>query len=384
MLRSMATVLAAALLLSAGAEPSCADSWALPTVETYVSANGRARMIVTPRDLDSQLAYFEDMVDGKAGPGQREDGAKAARARVERLSGGRWQAVWDRPIPNGVAPVQAIVRDDARYAATFDDWHGTGYGPNAVVLYGPDGRVTRRLALADMLPAFYVDALPHSVSSIDWRREPRFSADGSRIVLPIVIPESGYVRKARTVDLNIRLSDGAASFADAGAWARAGREGCRVRKWQLAAEAAEKAAFLAPLRRPAINDQGSWHAYLREAIARRFGNDRSASSTVLRKPDAPDYAVSESWLREEMTDPTGRGAAFATLSDDNLVAVVQRVAATIPAGRMRGTTLYFAISADRWPAVAAALRRSGATLVHLDPDVPIPQRPERIAQRYGA
>ncbi|WP_230635857.1 hypothetical protein [Sphingomonas sp. Leaf4] len=384
MLRSIATVLGAMVWLSATVEPSCADSWELPEVMTYPSANGRARMIVTPRDLDSQLAYFEDMVDGKATPGQREDGSKAARARVETIQGGQWRVVWDRPIPNGVAPVKAIVRDDGRYAATFDDWHGTGYGPNAVVLYGPDGKVVRRLSLGDVLPAFYVDALPHSVSSIDWRGVPRFSDNGSRIMLPIVIPEHGYVRDARTVDLTIRVSDGAASFADAWDWGRARTAGCRVYRAKLAAEAEHKAAFLAPLRRPTINDERSWHDYLNEARARRFGDGRSSWTTVLRKPDAPDYAVSEGWVRERLTDPTMGDAAFATLSEEHLVAVVRRIAASVPAWRMRGTTLYFAVSADRWSAIEAALRHTGATLVQFDPDVSIAQRRDRIASRYGA
>lgn len=231
--RSVAILAAAALWLSATAVPSCADSWELPGTETYASTDGRARMIVTPRDLESQFAYFEDMQEKTPRPGQREPGHAAARARVERWHGGRWHRVWDRAIPNGVAPVQAIVRGDARYAATFDDWHGTGYGPNAIVVYGPGGRIVRRLALADILPDYYVDALPHSVSSIEWRQKPRFSDDGTAIMLPIVIPEPGYVLDTRTVDLAIRLSDGTPAFTDTSAWGRARTAACRsaTRGW---------------------------------------------------------------------------------------------------------------------------------------------------------
>lgn len=383
-LRSIGGLAAVALWLSATAAPSCADSWAMPETTIYRSADGRTRMVVTPRDLDSQLDYFEDLEQGKAQPGQHPAGEQVARARVERWQGGRWQRVWDRAIPNGVAPVQAIVRNDARYAATFDDWHGTGYGPNAVVLYGADGRIVRRFALADILPGFYIDALPHSVSSIQWRKQPRFSDGGDGIVLPIVIPEHGYIRDARTIDLTIRLSDGTSSFTDTGGWRRARTAGCQVRNARLAAEAEQKEAFLAPLRRPRINDQGGWHDYLREAIARRFGDGRSAWTTVLRKPDAPDYAVSEDWVRERLTDPKVGDSAIATLSEDHLVTVVRQIAASVPAGRMRGKTLYVAVSADRWPAIETALRPLGATLVHFDPELGIAQRPARIAQRYGS
>lgn len=379
----MAVLAATALWLSATATPTCADSWELPETTLYRSADGRARMIVTPRDLESQLAYFEDLQDDAPQPGQRADGEGAARARVERWQGGRWQRVWDRPIPNGVAPVQAIVRNDARYAATFDDWHGTGYGPNVIVLYGADGRIVRRLALADMLPGYYIDALPHSVSSIGWRGDPRFSDDGERIVLPIAIPGNDGFRTDK-VDLTIALADGAVSPADPAAWQAAQTEGCRVHRRQLAAEARHKAEFLAPLRRPATNDQGAWHEYLSEAIARRFGDGRSQASKVLRSPDAADYAISEQWLREELTDPRGGDTAIATLSEPNLVQVLRRIAPTVAPGTQKGNTLYVAISARYWPQVEAALRPLGATLVHLDPEVPIAQRPERIARRYGA
>ena len=160
--------------------------------------------------------------------------------------------------------------------------------------------------------------------------------------------------------------------------------GLPVRNARLAAQAEQKAAFLAPLRRPRINDQGGWHDYLREAIARRFDDGRTASTTVLRKPDAPDYAVSEKWVRERLTDPKVGDAAVAALSEDHLVVVVQRIAGSVPAGRMRGNTLYFAVSADHWPEIETALRPLGATLVHLDPDAPIAQRPERTARLYGA
>jgi len=382
-LRSIGGLAAVALWLSATAAPSCADSWAMPETTIYRSADGRARMVVIPRDLDSQLDYFEDMERGKAQPGQRLAGEQVARARVERWQGGRWQGVWDRPIPNGVAAVEAIVRGDGRYAATFDDWHGTGYGSNVIVLYGPDGRIVRKMALADFLPYFYVQALPHSVSSIQWRGEPRFSADGTRVVLPIALP-GGNGFATEKVDMTIALSDGAVSAADPLAWQAAQSEGCRVHRRQLAAEAEHKAAFLAPLHRPTTNDQGAWHDYLREAIARRFGDGRRESTTVLRFPGAADYAVSEQWVSDELHDQSTGDAAIATLSEPNLVAVLQRIAPTVTPGTQKGNTLYVAISARHWPQVEAALRPLGATLVHLDPDVPIAQRPERIARRYGS
>ncbi|WP_286772128.1 hypothetical protein, partial [Sphingomonas sp. 66-10] len=104
----------------------------LPTTTTYTSCRGHARITVVPRDLENQLSYFEDKVNKVDPAGQAKGGTRFARARLERLTNKRWQVVWEREIANDVAPVSAIVRDDGEYAVTFDNWHGVGYGPNAV------------------------------------------------------------------------------------------------------------------------------------------------------------------------------------------------------------------------------------------------------------
>lgn len=383
-LRSISGLAAVALWLSATATPSCADSWALPETTIYRSTDGRARIVVTPRDLENQLAYFEDSVREQAQPGQREPGRSVARARVERWRAGRWHRVWDRAIPNGVAPVEAIVRGDARYAATFDDWHGMGYGPNVIVLYGPDGKIVRRMTLSDILPAFYVESMSHSVSSIDWRDAPRFSGDGTHILLPIAIPREDNGARSETVDMAVAVADGAVSFPDPARWRAARNEGCRVYRANRAGEAALRAEFIAPLRRPSANDELGWHNYLHEAIARRFGDGPSQWTTVLRFPGAADYAVSEQWVRERLSDPSMGDAAIATLSEPNLVAVLRRIVPTVAPGTQKGRTLYIAVSARYWAQVKAALRPLGATLVQFDPDIPIAQRPERLARLKAA
>lgn len=79
------TVLATlCLAVSVWIPRALADSWSLPTQQTYVSANGAYRLTVLPRDLSSQLAYFEDEVERRPLPGQEPEGRATPEGRLER------------------------------------------------------------------------------------------------------------------------------------------------------------------------------------------------------------------------------------------------------------------------------------------------------------
>lgn len=384
MLRIVGLIWAATLVTSFTPTPACADSWMLPSRATYMSCGGNTRVIVTPRDLESQLAYFEDKVSNAEPAGQEDKGVRAATARLERLSGKRWQMVWEKKIVNDVAPVMAIVRDDGEYVATFDDWHGVGYGPNAVVVYGHGGERIRSFSLSDILPNFYIEALPHSVSSIHWRGLPRFSDDGRSLLIPVTVPSETSRSDAATINLAIDLANGTISPMDEVGWQSALETGRTVRAARIAAEATEKAKFLAPLSGPSMNNQRAWHEYLREAYARLAGDDDTPSTTVLREPTAKDYAISEKWVRDALTDSYTDKVALASLSAPNLVTVLERTIAAVRPGSLSKVTIFVAVGDEFWPAIQAAMQRSGAKLIQLDPNEPIPQRPERIARRYGS
>ncbi len=362
--------------------PSCADSWALPTTRTFTSCHGQARVIVVPRDLESQLAYFEDKVKGVEPAGQTETGPTQATARVETWRDNTWRKVWDKPIVNFVAPVEVIVRDDGRYTVTFDNWHTTGYGPHAVVIYDERGDKVRALALSDMMPQYYIDALTHSTSSIQWRGQPRFASDG-RVVIPIIIPAIEPLGERAYVEMIIDPSTGIASPASGLAWEQALATGRQIHAEQVAAAAQEKAAFFAPLLGPAKNEQGEWHTYLLEAVERVTHGAAFPATKVLRDPKAADYAITETWLREAVTKTYADHVALASLSSSNLVPVLRKLAASVPRGSLSKVTLYVAARADVWPDVRQAMAPTGVRLVQLNPDRPIPQAASRIAPRYG-
>ena len=160
--------------------PAQADSWAMPTKTQTLSANGHYRLTIVPRELESQLSYFEDKVQDKLHAGQKAGAPeKQANGLLERKrSDGKWETVWHKPLDNDVAPASALVSGSGQYVDTFDNWHSAGYGDNVIVIYGADGTIARKFALVDILPAYYVAALPRSVSSIWWAGESHFSADG--------------------------------------------------------------------------------------------------------------------------------------------------------------------------------------------------------------
>ncbi|WP_160736824.1 hypothetical protein [Altericroceibacterium endophyticum] len=329
------------------------------------------------------MTYFEDKVKGVEPAGQEKSGAPAANAELQRKQNGRWVVAWKAPLTNDVAPVDAIIRNDGAYFVTFDDWHSLGHGPNAVVIYGSEGERIARLALVDIVPANYIEVLPHSVSSIHWRGDPRFSRDGKHVVIPVPIPSEKF-STPRTVDLAISLADGSVSPLDSAAWKKAVEATSLVRTARMAEARAVREAFFAPLLGPRENTQRHWHIYLREAVARLIGDGNTPSTTVLRSPGEPDYAVSESWIREALLEPTGDKVALATLSESNLARTLAKIAPKITPDSLSQTTIFVAVSDKYWSDIVAAMRPTGAKLVQLNPSIPLEQRQERIERRYGS
>ncbi len=299
--------------------------------------------------------------------------------------------MWDRPLLNDVAPVYALVANGGRYVVTLDEWHGVGVGPNTVVIYGPAGRAIRALPLRQILPQVYIDALPHSVSSIRWHGEARFSPDGQMLIIPVVMPDDS--EKARDgpsyVDRRIRLADGAALEDRSLYWARVLMQAAGVSSTRKAAEQAERNFFTAPLRGPIPPTERGWHDYLREAFYRldpgvRFDwNEEGAyvGTTVLRDPLDPDYPASEGWLRDVLLEKrdSDNVAAIASLSSpEHLLITMEHLLSRAPRGMLRGTRTYIAIPAAYRQRTIAILSRTGTRVICLDPSTPIPQRPERL------
>lgn len=362
-----------------------ADSWSPASTKSVESPDRQYRFTMTPRALSSNLAYFEDAVAKKAKPGQLPGHATSARGRLEhRTTDGRWLTVWEKPLINDVAPVDFIVASSGQFVATLDNWHFVGRGEHVLVFYGPDGTLMRSLKLSDLLPDYYIKALPSSVSSTRWRSNVRFDSNG-RLVIPIVQPTDDQSDDRKTVDLLVDPASGVISPVDVAKWSAALASARIVAAAKDDSERKSREAFIAPLVGPTSVAEADWHNYLREAFYRLDPDwqDNAASTQVLRSPNASDYKPSVGWLRDALLEKeleADRIMIASPGSPDNLMVELGNIVLAMRPRQLRAATIYVAVPLPYRDRLLAVLAPSGAKLIYLDPSVPIAQRPERLAR----
>jgi hypothetical protein len=133
------------------------------------------------------------------------------KGRLERKrKSGAYELVWEGELANALAPVSVLVSDSGKYVVTFDDWHAVGRGRNVVVIYGPKGKLVRKLALEDFLSPRQIGRLPISVSST-WWGSGCLDDKQEHVVLHIAADaqEKPAGKTARPLELRVRLATGA-------------------------------------------------------------------------------------------------------------------------------------------------------------------------------
>jgi len=336
------------------------------------------------------LEYFKDKVADRDNAGAVSGSAQtSALGTMEHQVQGHWRVVWKKPLLNEVAPVGVLVYEHGQ-AITLDDWHGMGYGTNAVVFYDANGKVVRALSLADFLPKEYIDALPHSVSSIRWRGKPAISNDGAQLEIPVVEPRPHQGWRAEDMQhvvVRFDLATGDRIQGESQAWGDAVRSAHEANQERIAQEAAAKVRFISPLAPPDSADDRDWHSYLIEAYFRLDPdwNGGFPATKVVRLPNDPGYEKSVAWVREALTDELHATGVtmFASPSQDSLVDALSVEASKIGKGARSGARLYVVADSAHFASVRAALEHTGATVVQIDPAIPIPQRKERIERYLG-
>jgi hypothetical protein len=384
MLRSMSWMLWSLLLV---AVPAVADSWMPARIETSVSPDGMWRLTVHPRELSSNLDYFEDLTQERPQPGGRPDSTQThALGHMEHQTNGQWRTVWRKPLENDVAPVNVVVADDG-HVVTFDNWHSTGYGPHVVVIYDPSGNRVRALSLLDFLPEHYIEVLPHSVSSIRWRGTPRISEDGSQAIVPVIVPyvaesESDSDDEQRYVDVRFVLRTGQLRSGEDASWIEAVASAHRAARAAEEAQARALANFIAPLQAPQGPGTSAWYRYLEEAHARLEASETYIfpGITVVASPDSEDWPASIERLRDRFRHAPGH-VMIGSPSQTGLVSALTTEAARVEPGALFNVRVYVAVDRDHMAAVETALAPTGATYVPIDIGQAIAQRPERL-ERY--
>lgn len=377
---TLALALPAALLW---AGPACADSWPMPETTTYFSASKGCRLTVVPRDLDSQIDYFERAAEAGENGLPPEGGPQATLDR--RLPDGRWQRVWSRALVNDVTPTDALVSDDMAYVVTLDNWFSTGYGDDVIAIYNVANGGVRALSLEKLLGADYFAALPRSVSSIDWRGGARI--EGNQLVIDITVPEeTDGIASRHHVPLAIDLASGKPVERSPAKWKEARASAERINAAARAAEQAWRAMHIAPLLGPKPGDERGWTAYLQEAFSRLDSDwiEGYPATDELLARTAPGYRESIKWVTEGIREENGDVRMFAGDDSADLIDVLEKSLAGLRPGALRDVRLYVAAPEAARSRLAAIFAPNGAKLILLDPSRPIPQRPELLPRPDGS
>ncbi|MET0935207.1 MAG: hypothetical protein ABWX83_04415 [Luteibacter sp.] len=361
-----------------------ADSWLPPKNKAYVSQDGNLRLTVIPRDIESPLAYYSDKVDHKERAGALPgDTRKSASGLLERRTGSTWETVWRKPLVNEVAPVEALVADNGRIV-TFDNWGSTGYGDNVIATYDAKGERVNSLTLTDVVPEHYMQALPHSVSSLFWKTDARLDETAGTVTIQLIVPSAGdgFSEHPETVQRVLDLTTGRMRAPSGGAWPDAVAKAEAVYREIKTQEAAAEAAFIAPLPAPVAGSEPEWHDYLREAFFRTDPNwkDDFPATAVLVADTPENLKRTRRFVENDFKDQlTLQGVMMiASNSQDALVELLNEITPKYAGKLDHESRIYVAVDAKHDAAARAAIARTGAVYIHLDIDKPIPQNPERL------
>jgi hypothetical protein len=376
------------VLMALLAASALADSWAPPSVQQYASTDGKWRLTVYPRPLTNQLNYFKDKVDGNrnAGgvPGESQ---KSPIGHMEHRVDGHWVTAWKEPLVNDVAPVEVLVSNEGQ-VATLDNWHGMGWGDDAIVIYAASGTMIRKIGLGDFLPTYYVDALPRSVSSIHWRGDARVDETNRQLVVPVVVPTldagDAFNGKARHIEARFRFSDGSLVPMDGKPWGAAVAAAIEVNARHEQERAEQRARFISPLTAPRDGNVTSWHQYLLEAFYRLDPDWKEGypDTDVVPLPSDPHFKLLAGYVGDSLTDDINDDGAImiASPSQDVLVATLVKQAKRVKPGFLAKARVYIATDNAHMPAVRSALLPTGAKIIQLDIATAIPQREERLEE----
>jgi len=175
-----AFLLVVSLALAAGADVAPKSVQILPPrVQTRFSADRAFSLRVTPTK-DFPRAKGNCLAELKARKGDKAG-----------------QVLWRGRFLNEWSPRRALVAGDGRHVVTIDDWVHGGRR-HALVIYGPDGKLVRDLALSDLLEPDEIKHLERGKFGLEWTGGAKFRFSRDHKVLFI---RCGW-GKLKVIDLN--------------------------------------------------------------------------------------------------------------------------------------------------------------------------------------
>lgn len=375
-----------------------ADTWESPQVETYVSKNGIYKFTVTPRDLASRLAFFSDKVDGKDNAGQASGGNTQSMGVLEKkISDDQWELIWKSELSNDVSPVDAVVSDDGHYVVTFDNWHSVGYGSNVIVVYDESGSIKIEASLNDILPWYYVEALPRSVSSRYWQSGSGRIND-TILSLDIIVPNNDLSDSSETFELLLNLKTNRITKANTKDWIKANNKALESAKLILLSIESGIAYHHEPLQ----YDENNLQPYLRNAFWRIVSADKNSGVVNLKPLSDASYKQSVEWLYDNFEylaeasknqdvneeDELLRSflddadsLAVTSLDQENLNDVLIEIANKAKQNEYSAATLLVIIDQKYWIQLQNAFKKSNIKLFLHDPIEPI-EKSDAVIDRF--
>jgi hypothetical protein len=171
-----------------------ADSWLAPTEKDYYSAASVCRFHVVPGDGN---AHAHGTLFRTVGDVMDED------VDVEEEA-----TEWSVDLENPYSPHKVLVADSGDYVVTFDEWGRVGYGPNVVVIYGPEGEVIKKYDLEDLLTKEEITMVPTTVSSRWWGGDHYLDEDAGELILIVGRQSEPGALTVPSRAIRIRLAGG--------------------------------------------------------------------------------------------------------------------------------------------------------------------------------
>jgi hypothetical protein len=269
-----------------------------------------------------------------------------------------------------------------------------GHGDHVVVIYGDGGALVRSLRLGDLVPAYFIDSLPTSVSSIHWHGgDAHFLAD-DRLELVVSGPIGEDYSADGSYPVVVSLADGSVDPLAPEIVAQVADRVCTLHRSTVDAFNGAIAFERGDLTPPLSGDDRDWDRFFHHAVKRmplpplpgeaadpHVGMLASEPFKLLADGEYME-ADFRRGFRGALTAPAEelRRRLFASRDQVKMVREVQRATRRIKPGQLNGVQMVFLADSGHWPAIRDALAVSGASLIQIDIGIPIPPLAEEVAE----
>lgn len=167
------------------ADELLADSWVPPKIKDYYNSDSTFYVRIYPQNIPEKYFKWVEASPKKKKKFHPSDTlVTPCYARMFKVLALDDSLIWEQKLINRIAPVTAIVSNDGKFLATFDNWYSMGCGVDVMAYNNEKGELIKRHMLEEISP-FPINTYEISISSIWWRCGQEF-IDNQRISICFV------------------------------------------------------------------------------------------------------------------------------------------------------------------------------------------------------